>query len=150
MKTHYNSSYRTWSNLDLVFCSSQISKDIFVYPHKYLAGRNHCPMIIQYKFYEQFSPYSDNVRFNLKKVSWYQYISSYPQNIQLDLNSLVNEIVNLFCFTLIQNVKFCARPLERQSSINSHEIPTPWWIDKCSKVIRERHKALKNLKSYPV
>lgn len=69
-KTHFNFSHRSWSNLDLVFCSPQLSSSLYVHTHIDLAGSDHTPILIHRIFTSLNMAISQNVSTIIKQAGF--------------------------------------------------------------------------------
>ncbi len=147
-KTHFNFSYKTWSNLDLVFCSPQLSSSLYVHTHVDLGGSDHSPIIVNLNFYQSAPSLQSIQRINYKKTDWKKYQAHCenrfePQTIQI--SNSTDSIVESFTNDLVSYALECS-PKMKPFSDNKKLRFVPWWITDCTKALRERCKALKQLK----
>ena len=152
--THYNFTHRTWSLLDLIVSSSQISSQFLVQYHSDLAGSDHVPLIIQ-----NLQLPADNQqslpthRINYKKIDWELFYQSgaSPTIIVLPIID-VDEATTYINSTLLQLAANCSSQ-RMSSSRNSCKRPrhksVPWWNEKCASALQNRKTALHLLKSQP-
>lgn len=140
--THYNFSHKTWSTLDLTIHTPQLSSSLRLYNHVDMAGSDHFPSVLHLT--DPSSPsFTQTPKRNYRKTDWDKYTESFPTLPIFDDALNTTDIARDFTNLLISHANSCSPPMR---SSNSQRKMVPWWNDECKKAIRERRKALKQLK----
>ncbi len=142
--THFNLTHHTWSTIDLVLVSASLLGRISTYVHEDLSGSDHAPILATLNLSPSNSASTTLPRQNFKKTDWHQYHSILAEDVPFDLASPPNTLVERFSSRLHEVACLCSpKPKE-----NPHK-NLPWWTNECKIAIRERRRALKNLKKSP-
>ncbi len=143
--THFSTAHRTWSTIDLIITSASLIGSLSSYLHYDLAGSDHAP-IITILSSANLPPPRRKPPWNFKKTDWSHYYSTLANEQDHISKSLPTEnIIDQFSSHLLKTAQSCT-PSPKNSY---HHKKLVWWTDECKTAIRERRKALKELKKCP-
>jgi len=106
-RTHFNSTYHTWSTIDLIISSASQAGSILTYPHKDLAGSDHTPLLMNPSAFRSPQP-QIQPRWNYRKTDWLQFKSSLEDSWKNpDLSASSDDIIHQFTSQIIETAKSC-------------------------------------------
>ncbi len=143
--THFNFSYNTWSTLDFVFSSAQISNQLFVQYHIDLAGSDHIPLLT----YQSTTAPAINplLQTNFHKINWDKYAVNCRMQVPhlADPSTNPEKAIGEFSEVLIQ-IALHGSPQVFIKQCLLQRRTVPWWTAECTKALQDRRRALRILR----
>lgn len=141
--THFNISNGTYSNIDLAFCSPNISHLLNWNPHDDLHFSDHFPINISLCTHIQKPTHEKCPKWILNRANW-SYFNDEVLPIDFTSDDL-DTIVEFFTNSIIQ----AATKSIPKSSTKISKKTVPWWCEELKTAIQERKRALKKFKKNP-
>lgn len=149
--THFNSSYRSFSNIDLSLCNPSIAPTISRWTNKDLQGSDHFPiqLLIHPTSVEPRTPCS--TKWRLDKADWTgfnRYIDD-KINSQQFSNNYKNNNINNKMDTFTNLILEAARESIPVTAQKPHKKQVPWWNEKYNIAIHKSKHAFYVFKRHP-
>ena len=152
--THFNFTHHTWSLLDLIVSSTQLSSQFDVQYHTDLSGSDHTPLIVQ-NLHTPRDSYQNSFTYKMNhhKINWELfYKTGASSSIITPLITNIDDATDYISTTLLQIAAACSPqlyPTSGQHSRYFHRKPVPWWNESCAEALKNRKLALRHLKLNP-
>ena len=140
--THLNSSYGTFSSIDLSFCSSSLAPSLTWSTHPDLCDSDHFPILLtsdKIQFREHIHP----PRWIHQKADWTKFHTLTSNTSSLPDPSYIQESIIAFTNHILEAAK-ATIPL---STGTNKQGQVPWWSQDVYLAIKSRHKTYRAFKS---
>lgn len=141
--THLSASHNSWSTIDLLFGTANLTPIINTFHHFDMSGSDHVPQLINLDMRDS----SDNDppdRWNFKNANWQLFQELCSQIPDFDYNQNIDSLISSFTNHILD---FASQSIPKCGVFRKKSVP--WWSADCQLAIRNRRRALKALKRSP-